>query len=127
MNTLSTSPSRLIPPAIFCSLALSCGAASIAADNAGVPHAIVKFGELDLSNPQGAAVLYGRIVVAANEVCKSFDIDNRGLTDRWRQYECIQKAIAHAVTKMGRPELFAVYNAKTHRPLPIRVVAVGPR
>ena len=73
MKTLTNLP-RLITTAIFGALALSCDAASIAADNSDVPQTVVKFGDLNLSNPQGAATLYSRIVAAAHEVCRSFDI-----------------------------------------------------
>lgn len=127
MKTLHTRQPRLITPAMFCALALSCGAASLAADHSDVPHTTVKYADLDLSNPQGAATLYSRIVVAANEVCKSFDIDNHGLADPLRRDECVRKTVADAVTKVAHPQLFAIYSAKTHQPLPIRVAAVAPR
>ena len=123
----STNLPRLITTAVFGVLALSCGAVSIAADNSDVPQVVVKFGDLNLSNPQGAATLYGRIVAAAHEVCKSFDIDSRGLGSRVRLDACVHKAIAGAVTKVGQPELFAIYNGKNHHPLPIIVAAAQTR
>jgi UrcA family protein len=125
MKTLTNLP-RLITTAIFGALALSCGAVSIAADNSDVPQVVVKLGDLNLSNPQGAATLYSRIVAAGHEVCKSFDIDSRNFASRARLHACVHKAIADAVTKVGQPELFAMYNAKTHQPLPI-TVAVAQR
>jgi UrcA family protein len=123
----STNLPRLIKTAIFGALALSCGAVSMAADRSDVPQAVVKFGDLNLSNPQGAATLYGRIVAAAHEVCKSFDIDSRDLGDRARLDACVHKAIAGAVTKVGQPELFAIYNVKNHQPLPILIAAAETR
>src|ERR1019366_9219136 len=59
MNTLitSTNLSGLISTAIFGVLTLSWGAMSIAADESDAPQAVVKFGDLNLSNPQGAAAL----------------------------------------------------------------------
>ena len=127
MNITSTNLSRVIKTAIFGALALSYGAMSIAADYNGVPTAVVKFGDLNLSNPQGAVKLYSRILAAANEVCKAFHIDNRDLGSRARLDTCVHKAIADAVTTVGQPGLFAVYNAKNHQPLPIILAAAQTR
>jgi UrcA family protein len=118
---------RLITATIFGAFALGCGPLSIAADNADVPQAVVKFGDLNVSNPQGAAALYSRITAAAYEVCKSFDSDPRNLEFRARLDTCIHKAIADAVTKVGQPELFAVYGAKNHQVRPIIVAAAQTR
>lgn len=129
MNTLitSTNLSRLISTAILGAITLSWGAMSIAADESEAPQAVVKFGDLNLSNPQGAAALYSRITLAAYEVCKSFDIDSRNLGSRARVDACVHKAIADAVTKVDRAELFAVYSAKNHQARPIIVAAAQTR
>jgi UrcA family protein len=124
--TSSKQPHR-ITTAIFAALALTCGAVCIAADNSDVPQALVKFGDLNLSNPQGATTLYSRIATAAKKVCKPFDIDGSNLGSRARLDACVHKAIADAVTKVDRPELFAVYKAKNHQPRPIIVAAVQTR
>jgi UrcA family protein len=124
MKTLIfTNLPRLITATFFGALALSCGAVSIAADNSDVPQVVVKYGDLNVSNPQGAATLYSRIAVAAHEVCKALDIDNRNLGFRARLDTCVHKAIADAVTKVDRPELFAIYNAKNHQSRPIIVAS----
>jgi UrcA family protein len=117
----STNLSRLISTAIFGALALSWGTMSIAADDAA-PQAVVKFEDLNLSNPQGAAALYHRIWGAAITVCRPQD--NGTLASKGRVDTCVHKAIADAVAKVGRAELFAVYNAKNHQLGPI-VVAQG--
>lgn len=124
--TLTNVP-RLMTAAIFGALALGYGALSIAADNSDVPQTVVKFGDLNISNPQGAATLYSRISVAAHQVCESFDGDSRNLGSRALLGACIHKAIAGAVSKVGRPELFAVYRAKNHLARPIFVAAVQTR
>jgi UrcA family protein len=117
MNT----PSHPIYPIRFRGLivtvilsALSTGFATIcaAADTTDVPRVVVKFGDLSLSSPQGAHKLYSRLAAAAHEVCKSFAVDDRDLGARTRANACLQRAIADAVTKVGQPELFAIYNAK---------------
>ena len=124
--TLTSLPRR-ITATLFGALALSCGAAAIAADNSDLPQAVVKFGDLNLSNPQGGATLYSRIAVAAHEVCKSFDNDSRNLASQARLEACVHKAIADAVTKVGEPELFAIYNAKNHQPRPTIVASAQTR
>jgi len=125
MKTLIASAKlpRLVTTTIFGALALGCGALSIAADSSHVPQAVVKFGDLNLSNRQGAATLYNRIVAAAHEVCKSFDTDIRDLASYPKLDACVHKAITDAVTKVGRPELFAVYNASHRQALPNIVAA----
>jgi UrcA family protein len=121
MNNLitSTNPSRLISAAIFGAFALSCGTMSIAADVNDAPQAIVKFGDLNISSPQGAVALYQRIWNAAVTVCRPQD--DRSLASFSRAQTCVHKAIADAVTKVDRAELFAVYNAKNHQLRPILV------
>ena len=125
MKTLLASAKhpRLVTAAIFGALALGCGAVSIAADRSDVPQAVVKFGDLNLSNPQGAATLYNRIVFAAHEVCKSFDTVIRDLVSHAQLNACVHMAITDAVTKVGQAELIAVYNTRNRQPLPITVAA----
>ncbi len=125
MKTLTTVPylSRLAITAIVGALASSWGAASFAASDGDVPQVVVKFEDLNLSNPQGAASLYGRIAVAGIEVCKPFDVDGHDLAARARRNACVHQAIAEAVTKVNRPELFAIYGEKNHQPRPFIVAA----
>ena len=123
MNTLNTSTnlSRLISTAMLGAIALSWGARSIAEDSE-VPQVVVKYGDLDLSNPLGATALYRRILSAAVTVCRPQD--DGSLASMSRFQACIHKAIADAVTKVDRPELFAVYAEKGPNMRPI-VVAQG--
>jgi len=125
MKTLIASATlpRLVTATIFGALALGCGALSIAADRSDVPQVVVKFGDLNLSNRQGAATLYDRIVTAAYEVCQSFDTDIRYLPSFGKLDACVHRAIAGAVTTVGEPELFAVYNARNRLPLANTVAA----
>lgn len=124
MNILitSTNPSRLISVAIFGALALSWGTMSIAAGENDAPQAVVKFGDLNISNSQGAVALYHRIRNAAVTVCRPQD--DGTLASMSRVQSCIQKAIADAVTRVNRAELFEVYDARSHQLRPI-VVAQG--
>ena len=117
----------LTQTAIICVLASGLATIGAAADSSDMPRAIVKFGDLNLSNPQGAAKLYSRVVAAADMVCKPFDINSRNLGSRARLDACVHKAIAGAVTTIGRPELFAIYNAKNHKPVSIVVATAQTR
>ena len=118
MNTTSR-PIRLrglIVTVILSALAAGYATIGAAADTTDVPQVVVKFGDLNLSSPQGANKLYNRLAAAAQAVCKSFAVDNRDLGAQARVNACLHRAIADAVTKVGQPELFAIYNAKNGTP-----------
>ena len=125
MKITSTNLPRVIKTLIFGALALSCGAVSIAADNSDVPQGVVKFGDLNLSNPQGAATLYSRIAAAAERVCGSSDYREFGSMTGTKS--CVHKAIKDAVTKVDRPALYAVYNPKNKASQPIIIAAAQTR
>jgi UrcA family protein len=124
MNTItrSTRLRGLIAKALVSAVAASFTVVCAAADNTETVSVIVKFGDLNVSNPEGAATLYRRIAAAASNVCGPYETDSwhRG-SSRARVNACVHKAIADAVTKVGQPELFAIYNAKNREPLPITV------
>ncbi len=72
-------------------------AAAGAAEQA-VPSKIVRFGDLDITNPADAKVLYDRIKAAAAEVCQppmSADPHSRAVV------HCVRKAIDDAVMKVN--------------------------
>jgi UrcA family protein len=85
--------------------------ATAAQADEAVPHKVVRFKDLNLSNTEGAAVLYGRIKSAANEVC--------GKRDRFELSQsrtipiCINDAVSRAVAQVNSPMLTSLYNAKT--------------
>jgi UrcA family protein len=124
MNTMTTSSSLrgLITAAIFGALASSFSAVSAADDSTDLPTTVVQYQDLNISNPQGAAALYGRIRTAAGKVCSI-----PGDTDfaaKLRVSPCVHKAIADAVTAINQPALVAVYNANNRTPLPV-ILAAG--
>jgi len=129
MTTKITSASlrRLFSPALFGALALSCGTLSIAADPGDAYQAVVKFGDLNLSNPQGATVLYSRIVAAAREVCNPFNYEGHYLGAQASVEACVRKAVRKAVTEVGQSELLAVYSEKNREALPITIAAAQTR
>lgn len=108
---------RLIAAAILGAIALSCGAAAIAADNGPVFHLTVSFSDLDISTRSGAATLYSRIKTAAFRVCEPYDTDDDPLFLDYDSLHkaCIHNAIARAVNKVGGYELSAIYAARNSR------------
>jgi UrcA family protein len=91
------------------------------ADSFDAPQATVKFGDLHISSPEGAAVLYGRIKSAAKSVCSQFD--GPGVHAYQQRNACINKAMRDSVTKVNAPTLFAIFSAKTGKEVPTRLVS----
>jgi UrcA family protein len=112
----------LIGIALFSILSSSLAALPAAADSVEPLKVTVKFGDLDVSKPQGAAALYGRIHSAAEKVCSPFD--GRDLSRKMHLNACVHKAVADAVTEVNEPALLAVYSAKVGKTLPVRVVSL---
>src|SRR5215475_14912617 len=105
MNTLTVSIGlrRLIGTAIYGALALSCGAV-YGAESLDPGSRIVKFADLNISDPPGAAALYARIQAAAESVCSHYVFKSDEA-----EHGCVHDAIANAVTKVNQPALSAVY------------------
>jgi UrcA family protein len=121
MNTLTpaTRMRGLIATAIIGALTSSFAVVCTAGDKTETFSEVVKYGDLNISDPQGAAMLYRRIAAAARSVCGADEIDSRRLGSRASINACVHQAIVDAVTKVGQPELVAAYNAKNREPLPI--------
>lgn len=129
MNKLTapTNLRRMVAATILGTLVLGCSAFCVASDNGHVLNAVVKTGDLNLSNSEGAARLYSRIYAAAYEVCKSYTTDSRDLLDLTGVTTCVENAVRKAVVKAGYPALLAIYNARHHDALPITVAAARNR
>jgi UrcA family protein len=117
MNAMTASIEirRLIAVAILGAIASGFAGVSTAGDTV-TRSVTVKYGDLNVADPEGAAALYRRIVRAAEEVCE-LPQDDLGSLPAVRV--CEHKAITDAVTKVGHPQLIAVYNSKNRQPLPI--------
>jgi UrcA family protein len=124
MNTLTATnriPS-LMATALLGVLASAFTALPAAADSIEPLQVTVKYGDLNVSHPQGAAVLYGRIRAAAAVVCAP--LDRSGLSAKLHRDACVNNAIVNAVTAVNEPALVAVYGTKTGKTLPVRVAQV---
>lgn len=87
-----------------------------AADTTQTRSITVKFGDLNVSSPEGAAALYARIRSAAKSVCSPEQSPSDPFSTDFRA--CVHKAIADAVTKVNRMELYTVYNQHNTPALP---------
>lgn len=126
MNTITTSRGvrRVLATAVLSALACSLATVCTAGDLMDPPQKTVKYADLDVSNPEGAAALYARIEHAAREVCHPLEErDFRSLA-----YDaCVHQAITDAVTKVDRQALFVVYNAHNAQPARIVLAAAQSR
>jgi UrcA family protein len=86
-------------------VALSTLHSAAAADDT-LPTKKVIFGDLDISKPAGAQVLYRRIVAAAHQVCEVNQF--KTLTTSHLIEGCIDRAIDNAVQEVGSPALTAL-------------------
>jgi UrcA family protein len=111
----------LIATAVLSVLASSFTSVCAAGDNSDIPRVIVKYGDLNVADRQGAATLFRRIRGAAETVCPAFD--RNGLESKVRADACVHKAIADAVAKVNQPQLFAIYSEKNRTPLPSTLVS----
>jgi UrcA family protein len=83
-------------------LTLASSTAAHAADEVA-PTLTVNFADLNLNKPQGAAILFARIRMAARTVCE--ELRAAGAKESARYKACVQVAISNAVTHVDRPEL----------------------
>ena len=125
MNTITSSSRTLLASAILSALAFSVATVSHANEVTSPPQAIVKFGDLNVSTSQGAAVLYSRIEYAAKNVCSHMYLSEEAY--RSMKYACLQKVIRDAVIKVDRPALSAVFESRYGATPPVVLAAAGIR
>jgi UrcA family protein len=97
----------------------------IAANEGDVPRVTVKCSDLNLETAQGAATLLGRLRAAASVVCGP-SYENTTTFRDLDMHRCEHQIVKNAVKNVGRPSLYAAYNARYHELLPNQpVVATG--
>jgi len=100
----SLAPRRIIAVSLLTACSALSAASAATVDE--VPSVIVKYGDLNLGTDAGVHTLYGRLVRAADRVCRvEFNGD---LHTRQRTLECREAAIARAVSAVGNPRLVAL-------------------
>ena len=90
--------------------------------NSDVRQLTVKYGDLNITNADGARQLYKRIATAAWKVCAPPDSSLSFMSETDR---CVHKAITDAVKAVNQPALYAAYNEKNRTPLPTNLLAQG--
>jgi UrcA family protein len=93
--------------------AWQCGAfASTPPAGEDVRRITVRFGDLNLEQPQGVAVLYRRVRLAAEDVCGEPQRPGEAIMSAdWRA--CVAQAVERAVIAVDRPALTAYYRKHT--------------
>jgi UrcA family protein len=127
MNTMTTSQSfrGLLTAAVLSAFACSLATVCSAAEPPNPLQTTVKYADLNVSKPEGAAALFARIQRAARQVC--LPLDGERLSSKARMGACVNKAIADAVAKVGEPALFDAYNAHQGQPTPIILASTQSR
>ncbi len=116
----------IIASVLFGASALGLAALPAAANSLAPPLQVtVKFADLDVSRPEGAAVLYGRIRAAARNVCSPYDRGDP--LENMEFASCVRQSIADAVSAVNAPALTAVHSSKTKGALLVRVAALRSR
>jgi UrcA family protein len=105
-NTSNTSNWLCTLAAIACTLGASATFADPATE--GGKEMTVNYADLDLSKPAGVEVLYGRIKMAARNVCSYLEsrFEHKVL---WRN--CYSETVANAIATVDRPTLTALHKA----------------
>ncbi len=115
-RTHSTGLHRMRAAVLFSVIASSfAGLPAAQAGTIDEPRERVTFSDLDVAHPEGAAVLYGRIVAAARRVCSPYWATT--FEAQIKADDCVRSAVAAAVTSVDQPALSEVYKTRTPRPL----------
>ena len=78
----------------------------------GTPKIVVNYEDVDISNPQGLAVLYSRIQYAAMNIC-GYDRLHKELARQRRPAACYRAAVDDAINQVNQPVLTAYHRAKS--------------
>jgi UrcA family protein len=105
--------------AILCGVALTTPATADEIDGKALTK-VVSYGELNLNSEQGARVLYGRLRMAATQVCAPFKGDTIRHKTNWR--DCFDQAIARSVKTIDQPVLTSYHLSRTGKgAMPVQV------
>ena len=75
-------------------------------------NVVVRYSDLNLSQPKDAATLYHRIQRAAREACEDNGLESLERTVRIRR--CMQEAVNNAVAKVSSQQLTEIHEAQIH-------------
>jgi UrcA family protein len=81
----------------------------------------VQFADLDLSKPEGAITLFGRIKGAARSVCSS--LNGRTIRQKQEYAACVDFALSNTVARVDRPVLTEYFASKSSKEKPVKVAS----
>ena len=87
--------------AIFCAVAGTASAASA--------QRVVSYADLDLSKPQGSAIMLTRLELASHQVCGT-EPDIRDLDSHGQYMVCVKSTLDSAVHAVPSSMLMSIYN-----------------
>ena len=106
--------------AIACGIALTTPARADQSDGEPLTK-VVSFADLNLNGEPGVQTLYGRLRMAATQVCAPFR--GNSLRERTKWHECFDPALARSVAKVDEPRLTAYHLSRTGTTEPSSQVA----
>jgi UrcA family protein len=88
-----------------CAVTALSAAANLAeaADAPATASVVVRYADLNVAKPNGAAKLYRRITTAAHQVCP--DADSGRLADQMAVWSCRRQAVNRAVESVSSPQV----------------------
>lgn len=81
-----------------------------------VKSEVVRYDDLRLISAVGAAVLYGRLHVAAERACGGPLEGQQQLVRQQRHHACVDSALEKAVSDVNHPVLTQYYESKQNKP-----------
>ena len=75
-------------------------------------NVVVRYSDLNLSQPQDASTLYNRIQRAARAACE--DDEAASLARLQRFHKCVDQAVTNAVAAINSQQLTELHEAQTH-------------
>jgi UrcA family protein len=87
-------------------------ASAASAFDDGPKNVVVRYSDLNLSQPQDASTLYNRIQRAARAACENGEAESLARLQRF--HKCIDQAVTNAVAKVSSRQLTEIYEAQTH-------------
>jgi UrcA family protein len=92
---------------------LAVNQASAAPSDSEPTQVVVRYSDLDLSQPHDARTLYTRIRIAAREACG--DVYRDDLARIVKFDACMEQAVTAAVAKVSSPQVSEIHQAQTQR------------
>ena len=112
MNSTITKRCALIGIATLAA-GLAMNQASAATSDDQARGVVVRYSDLDLSQPHDASALYGRIRMAAGMACG--DVGRESLARLAKFHDCVEQAVSSAVAKVSSSRVTEIHEAQSQR------------